>query len=113
MSESPREQTHRLWIRELQVLDDDASLDDVALAAGVVTSPWTVVAATGSIRPKPSVGGRKLTATKRPLEEGTLGPPRSRCARPALVPNENDKSGNDYRSPNYPCFRGFDPALNA
>ena len=32
MSESPRQQTHRPWMRELQVLDDDAGLDDVALA---------------------------------------------------------------------------------
>ena len=38
VSESPREQTHWPWMRELQVLDDDASLDDVALAAGPVSA---------------------------------------------------------------------------
>ncbi len=32
MSESPRQQTHWPWMRELQVLDDDAGLDDVALS---------------------------------------------------------------------------------
>ena len=32
MSESPRQQTHWPWMHELQVLDDDAGLDDVALA---------------------------------------------------------------------------------
>ena len=32
MSESPRQQTDWPWMRELQVLDDDAGLDDVALA---------------------------------------------------------------------------------
>jgi hypothetical protein len=32
MSESPLQQTHWPWMRELQVLDDDAGLDDVALA---------------------------------------------------------------------------------
>ena len=32
MSESPHQQTHWPWMRELQVLDDDAGLDDVAIA---------------------------------------------------------------------------------
>jgi hypothetical protein len=62
MSESSRQQTHWPWMRELQVLDDDAGLDDVALArpaAGTCAaasdlrqSPHLRVAATGSIRAK-------------------------------------------------------------
>ena len=32
MSESSCQQTHRPWMHELQVLDDDAGLDNVALA---------------------------------------------------------------------------------
>ena len=63
MFESPRQQTHRPWMRELQVLDDDAGLDDVALAVDqqrelaqrpvtYASPPRVRVAATGSIRPK-------------------------------------------------------------
>ncbi len=60
MSESPRQQTHRPRMRELQVLDD--GLDDVALAvdqqrelaaaSGLRQSPRLRVAATGSSRPR-------------------------------------------------------------
>ena len=53
------------WVRELQVLDDDAGLDDVAHAVGGVTSPWTVVAATGSIRPRAGDDHREMGASKR------------------------------------------------
>jgi hypothetical protein len=61
LSESQRQQTHWPWTRETQLLDDDAGLDDVALAvdqqrelaaaSDLRQSPRLRVAATGSSRP--------------------------------------------------------------
>ena len=76
MCESPRQQTHWPWMSELQVLDDDAGLDDIALAVdqqrGLAQRPAVYASplAFAWRPPAPSGRGRAFTVPKSLLVSG-------------------------------------------